>query len=121
MIKKRKGFTLIEVLLAAVLFTAGTIALINALNIGIFSVADLEETTQALNLAQAKMEDVIRLPFSSITSAACAPDANFPKFSVCVNVTNVTAADPKQINVSAVWSVKARQVTVTLVTNKTDE
>lgn len=118
----KKAFTLLEVLLAVVLFTTGIVALLGALNIGIFSVVDLEETTQALNLAQATMECVINRPFDEICNAnclnVCASFANFPKFSVSVNVTG---ADPKQIDVRVSWSVKGGSTAVNLTTLKTNE
>lgn len=55
---KNKGFTLLEILLAALIFSIGVGVLSSLLGKGIFSLKDVENTTIALNMAQGKMEEI---------------------------------------------------------------
>ena len=53
-----RGFTILEVLIAAFLVSIGMFALVEAMNRGIFGVGEVEDYTLALALAQAKMEEI---------------------------------------------------------------
>lgn len=111
----KKGFTLIEVMIATVLFTVGTVAIIWALNAGIFASGDVENTASALNLAQAKMEELKGTSFAGITGQAKAAVTGFPAFSQEVTVTNVQT-DLKQIVVTIYWTTKHAETDIALTT-----
>ena len=54
--RKSKGFTLLEVLLAVILFTVGFTALLQAMSVGLFAGGENENELVAVNLAQEKIE-----------------------------------------------------------------
>lgn len=53
-----KGFTLLEIIIATVLLTIGVIALSQAFSTGMLASTDTENVDLALNIAQAKMEEL---------------------------------------------------------------
>ena len=110
----RKGFTLLEVLIATVIFTVGVIAIIWALNSGIYATSDIENVDLALNIAQAKMEEVKNTPFASLADSGPTADANFSRFSTTVNVAE--GQNPEQVDVTVNWDVKGGSTGFTLTT-----
>jgi len=59
---QKQGFTLLEVLIATVLFTVGVIAIIGLFSTGTVGVFDSENTSIAMHLAQRKMEEISKVP-----------------------------------------------------------
>lgn len=111
----KAGFTLLEALLSIALFTFGIIALIAALNAGMFSATDVESTNLASNIGQARMEEIKGTVFSSIASVSAAPDPNFPQFAVTTTVTTINA-NLKQIDVIVAWTTTGGQTNIRLTT-----
>lgn len=109
-----KGFTLLEVLIATVIFTVGVIVLIWALNSGIYAVSDIENVDLALNIAQGKMEEIKNTAFAGLSDSGPATDVNFPVFTTTVNVAE--AQNPMQVDVTVNWDVKGGQTGFTLTT-----
>lgn len=114
----RAGFTLLEVLIAVILFTVGTIALIAALNCGIFSVSDVEGTRLALNIAQANMELITSKSFTDIDTDAeisnLVSNLGFSDFTVSGNVAE--GQNPMQADITVGWNVKGGVTSFTLTT-----
>ncbi|MDP3730514.1 MAG: prepilin-type N-terminal cleavage/methylation domain-containing protein [Candidatus Omnitrophota bacterium] len=110
----KKGFTLLEILLAAIVFSAGVVAILWAFSTGIFVSSDVENIDLALNIAQAKMEEVKNTPFAGLADSGPTADANFPRFSTTVNVAE--GQDPMRVDVNVAWSVKGSQTSVVLTT-----
>lgn len=108
------GLTLLEVLIAAVIFTIGVTAIIWALNSGIYAAGGIENVDLALNIAQAKMEEIKNTAFGNLTDSGPAADANFPRFSTTVNVAE--GQNPMQADVTVAWPVKGGSTSVTLTT-----
>lgn len=112
------GFTLLEVLIAVVLFTVGTLALITALNSGIFSVSDVEKTRLALNIAQANMEMIKSKSFADIDTdteiSNLVSNLGFSGFTVSVNVAE--GQNPMQADITVTWNVKGGQTNIVLTT-----
>ena len=108
----RKGFTLLEVLIATVILTIGVTAIIWALSSGIYATSDVENVDLALNIAQAKMEELKNTAFASLADSGPTTDANFPRFSTTVNVAE--GQNPMQIDVTVNWNVKGGQTGLTL-------
>ena len=99
----RKGFTLIEVLITSVLIVVGISSLMWALGRGMFAGStDFYNTATALNIAQAKMENLRNTAYSGIISSPRAADPNFPNFYITVTQNG---ADPKRVDVLVDWSV----------------
>lgn len=110
-----KGFTLLEVLITVVILVLGVTALYGALSNGMLASADIQNVDLAMNLAQAKMENLRNTAFAGIASSGPTADANFSNFSTTVTVTGT---DPKQIDVSVAWNVQGGSTSVSLTTLK---
>ena len=111
----KAGFTLVEAMIAAVILTVGVIAIIWALNAGIFAVSDAENVKLALNLAQAKMEEVKGSAYVNILGQAKAVVPGWPAFQQQVAVT-ILQTDLKQVIVTVYWSPKGSQTNIALTT-----
>jgi len=111
---KKEGFTLLEVLIATIIFTVSVVAILWALNSGIYATSDIENVDLALNIAQAKMEEIKNTAFGSLADSSPAADANFPRFSTTVNVAE--GQNPMQVDVTVAWSVKGGQTSIALAT-----
>lgn len=108
-----KGFTLLEILLAVILLVGGVFALSQAMSRGMLASTDVENTALALNIAQAKMEEIKGTVFANITGSGPLPDPNFPNFNVTVTVTGT---DPKQVGATVVWNAPGGSTYVALTT-----
>ena len=109
----RDGFSLLEVLLALVIFTVGVIPLMNALNSGIFSATDVENTTLASNIAQANMETMRSKTFSSVANVPPTPDPSFPNFIVTTTVSGSDPTHQLQIDVTVKWNNNNTKIQLT--------
>lgn len=98
----RRGFTLLEVLIATVILVTGIVALAGALSEGISAHVDAGNTETALFIAEGRLEEIRNTPFSSISDSALAPDGDFPLYSVAVNVTE--GQEPLPVEVMVSWS-----------------
>ena len=72
---------------------------------------DVENVDLALNIAQAKMEELKNTSFAGLSSSGPTADPNFSNFNVTVSVTGT---DPKQIDVTVSWNVQGGSPTVKL-------
>jgi len=115
---KNKGFTLFEVLIAAVIFAVSVTSLLWVFNTGIFAFSDVENIDLALNIAQAKMEEVKNTAFASLADSGPTVDADFPRFSTTVNVAE--GQNPMQVDVTVGWVVKGGQASINLTTLAAD-
>jgi hypothetical protein len=89
-------------------------AIIWALNSGIYATSDIENVDLALNIAQAKMEEIKNTAFGSLADSGPTADANFPRFSTTVNVAE--GQNPMQVDVTVSWQVKGGQTSIILTT-----
>ena len=111
----KAGFTLVESMIAAVIFTVAIIAIIWAINAGIFAVSDVENVKSALNLAQAKMEEVKGTTYSGIANQSKAVVPGFAAFKQQVAVTTVNTG-LEQVVVTVYWSPKGSETNIALTT-----
>lgn len=72
---------------------------------------DVENVDLALNIAQAKMEEIRNTAFANISSSGPTADPNFSNFDVTVAVTGT---DPKQIDVTVAWKAQGGSPNVAL-------
>jgi len=108
------GFSLLEVLITIIIFTIGVIAIAQALSSGLFASTDIENVDLALNIAQAKMEEIKDTSFASLADSGPTTDPNFSNFNVTVNVAE--GQDPMQIDTTVAWNVKGGQTSIVLTT-----
>lgn len=109
-----RGFTLLEILIAIIILAVGVIAIISAFSSGIFASSDVENVDLALNIAQAKMEEIKNTAFASLVDSGPTLDPNFPNFNVSVNVAE--GQNPMQIDVTVSWNTKGGQADINLTT-----
>jgi prepilin-type N-terminal cleavage/methylation domain-containing protein len=112
------GFTLLEVVITIIILTIGVISICRAFSVGIFAHTDVENIDLALNIAQAKMEELKNTDFAGLVDSGPDADADFPKFNVTVNVAE--GEDPMQVDVTVTWYIKGGEENVTLTTLMAD-
>ena len=113
-IRSRKAFTLLEVLITIVILATGVSAVLWALNTGLFARSDTKSVATALNISQARMEEIRNTAFGNMTNNGPLPDANFTAFNTTVVVSNNTSL--KQVDVTVSWSTKGGNTNVALTT-----
>ncbi len=115
-----KGFTLLEILLALVLFTIGVISVLWLFSSVLVGSSDAENTTIAINLAQRRMEEIRNLAFSDIVAEAKTTVTGFPNFQREVEIDDPAGtpsiADLKEVTVTVYWTSKGGEVSESLVT-----
>lgn len=113
--RKPAGFTLLEVLLALLLITVGTLALAQAFSLGLFSSAENESLLVSSQLAQEKMEEIRNKTYSGISNESRAAVSGFSGYEREVVVTT-PVTNLKQVNVNVYWFNKASELSTSLVT-----
>ena len=116
MMSSIKAFSLLEIMIAIMLFTVGTISITGLFNIGLFGDLDAENTSAALTLTQQRLEEIRNLAFDTgIVNESKATVTGFPGFQREVIVTQ-PQTDLKQVTVTTYWTAKANEVGASLVT-----
>ncbi len=110
-----KGFTLLEVLLAVVLFTTSFTVLAGAISVGLSAGGDNENSLVGASLASEKMEILKRTSYASIANETKAAVSGFSSFQREVVVTT-PVANLKQTTVTVYWNHKAAEISYSLVT-----
>lgn len=113
-IRSRKAFTLLEVLITVAIFATGVVVILWALGTGLFARSDIENVARALNISQAKLEEIKNATFGNINNSGPVPDAVFSTFNTTVNVSNNT--NIKQVDVTVSWPTRGGDANVSLTT-----
>lgn len=124
---ERHGFTLLEVLITAVLVTMGFALLLRAFSMAISADKYAEYRSVALNLAKEKLEEIKNTGFSQIGSGTDYPGSSAPYLRfVTSRVTTVALydgdddgspdADLKRVTVDVYWTQKGTPQRVELET-----
>ncbi len=112
MSRRAPGVTLIELLIVVVLFSAGTIALLQIFSSVIYSGSENQNTLIATGLTQEKMESIRNTAYASIAPEARAAVAGYTFFEREVLVGNNTpAANMKQVTINVYWTERPHDVT----------
>jgi len=112
-IPSRNGFTLLEIIITMVILSLGILVLSQAFSMGMLASRDVENVDLALNIAQAKMEEIRNTSFSNNGSSGPTNDSNFSNFTTTITVTGT---DPKQVGVTVAWNVQGGSTSVALTT-----
>ncbi|MCX5665674.1 MAG: prepilin-type N-terminal cleavage/methylation domain-containing protein [Candidatus Omnitrophica bacterium] len=115
------GFSLLEVMLALLLFGVGFVSLLQILNTGLFVGAQNEYTVIAANLAQEKIEELRNATYATLSSLVQTPAVTVPGFAgftreVLVGDLTPVQTGLKQITIKVNWSAKNSVMTTTMVT-----
>lgn len=113
---KNYGFTLLEVLIALVLFVLGVVVIAGLFSTGLANSVDAEKITIAMDLAQRRMEEIRNLDFDTgIIDEAKASIDGFSGFQRQVTVTE-PETDLKEVTVTVYWTFKAEEISTSLET-----
>ena len=101
----KKGFSLIELMVAVVILAMAIFGIFHAYSAGFMGMADARDRTVATNYAQEKMEEIINKPFESITDEILT-DISVTKFGREVTVTQylgISIDDLKKVTTIVSW------------------
>lgn len=114
----RKGFTLIEVMIATVLLVGGIAAATFVFSRGMFATTDAEGMEQGIALAQERMENLRATAFGSIASESKAAVSGWSGFSRQVDVSQPagTNGNFKQVMVTVYWNTVGGELSTSLTT-----
>ena len=110
----KTGFTLLEVLITVAIFAIGVVVILWALNTGLFARNDIESVAKALNISQARLEEIKNAAFGNINNSGPTPDAAFSTFNTTVNASN--NSNIKQVDVKVSWATRGGNTNVSLTT-----
>lgn len=123
-IRSRKGgFSLLEVMLALLLFGTGLVFLLQIVSAGLFVGGQNENTIIAANLVQEKIEEIRNATYATLSTVTPAVEVSgFPAFTREVIVNDLVPAQTglKQITVNVNWYAKNSLMTTTTVTYVSD-
>ncbi len=115
----KKGFTLLEVILAIILLGTGFAVLLQVVSTGVFTGGQNEDTIIAANLIQEKIEELRNATYSTIASEDKAAVSGFSAFNRKVDVTTPQTG-LKQVSVTVYWFAKADETNTNMVTYVSD-
>jgi len=116
---KKSGFSLLEVLLAIVLFTVGFVAIARVFSTGLFAESDTEKVLVSTNLAQERIEQIRNLSYNNIVDEPKAAVSGFPIFGRQVIIT-YPQTNLKQIEVRVYYPTKPGENSIALYTYVSD-
>lgn len=117
----KKGFTLLEVLLAVVILAGSIIAIMQAFSAGMFASMEAENVELAFGVAQAKLENIYGTsggiadePRHSVSNDGFAGGVySNQNFQVQVATDN---NNPERVDVTVYWSTKGGDTSIKLTT-----
>ncbi|MGQ9824078.1 MAG: type IV pilus modification PilV family protein [Desulfotomaculales bacterium] len=130
--KDGRGFTLIEVLIAAVILVAVVIPLMTSFINATRWTAEAQALLAAANLAQSKLEEVKNKPFGEVQNEPTGsgeppvPFVDYPGYACRITVSEYTGDDPylighlKTVTATVFYETPGGQKTVSLTMDKGD-
>ncbi len=117
-----RGISLLEVLLAVILFAGGTVAIVGAVQQSHAGLADSENLLIATHLAQRRLEELRNTAYGSLANeskASVSSPSGFTRFSRAVTVTTPYTS-LKQVVVTVYWTTPAGETNVSLQTYRSN-
>ena len=117
-VRSTGGFTLLEMMLALVLFAVGTVAAMELFHRAQAGATDAENVMMATQLAQRRLEELRNVSYASLATEAKATitsPTGFTRFSREVTVTT-PYANLKQVVVTTYWTGVGGETSVSLQT-----
>jgi prepilin-type N-terminal cleavage/methylation domain-containing protein len=115
---KEEGYTLVEILIAIAILAFGLLAVATMQVTAIKTNATASGISQGLTLGQAKVEELMNLPYSALSDGS-SPSTG--KYTVFWNVAvNVPVTDSKTIRVIVTWTEKGKNKRINLDFVKTN-
>ena len=118
----RRGFTLIDTMLAILLFAISTVAIVEVMRQAQGNSADGENTLLATQLAQRRLEELRTTTYANLANevkATIASPSGFSQFSRQVTVTT-PYTNLKQIVVTVYWNAAGGETNVSLQTYRSN-
>lgn len=112
---RSSAFTLLEMMLALVLFAVGTVAVMDLLHRAQAGTTDGENVLVATSLAQRCLEELRNVSYASLDAATCTVPSGFTPFTLTKTVAT-SYTNLKQVVVTASWSAPGGQTNVALQT-----
>lgn len=112
---RKRGFSLLEILLAILLLGIGLAVLLQVVSTGLFAGGVNEDEIVAVNLIQEKIEEDRNANFSSVVTEAKAAVPGFSAFSRQVDMTT-PQTDLKQLVVTVYYTVGSSEISTSVTT-----
>jgi len=106
------GMTLVEVLIATLLFVGGGGALLFGMHYAMIHADYLRQVQVATNMAQGRLEELESMPFDSLTTQAGTMTFGLPGDPAAIRATQVQAVTPNlmDLHVAVCWRHRRRQI-----------
>ena len=120
--KTTGGFSLLEVLLAIMLFAVGTVSILEVIQRSQAGSTEGESVVIATQLAQRRLEELRNTAYASLADeakASVSSPSGFTRFSRQVTVTT-PYANLKQIVVTVYWTLAGGEASLTLQTYRSN-
>ena len=112
---RESAFTLLEMMLALVLFSVGIVGLMDLLHRGQMGMAGGESVLTATHLAQRCLEELRNVSYANVDATSCTVPSGYSRFTLTKTVTT-PATNLKQIVVTMSWTVPGGTANVALQT-----
>ncbi|MDI6709563.1 MAG: type II secretion system protein [Bacillota bacterium] len=112
------GFTLIEVLVAALLLSAVLVGTLILFEHATRTSADARSQRIALALARQKIEEIRDMEYNAVVTQVRQDYPGFEDFEYEITVGSCTPPDPKEVTVTVYYSVGGVSQEVSLTTEK---
>ncbi len=112
----KRGFALIELMIAIILAASGLMVLMHLLSVTIFADSDLDYSLISLNLANEKLEMLKDCDYSSVISATESSISGFTFVDDRIVTVSEVDTDLKDVQVEVRWTQNGGQQSIQLRT-----
>jgi len=114
--KRKRGFTILELLLTILVLVIVFFPLLQAISSGLLAGHDTQFETEALNIARQKLEESRNLGFGSVASVAKTAHTVYPQYQYQIDVVD-TQTNLRQVTAAVYWnSPSGAELNVSLTT-----